>query len=143
MFRKPPKNLKKSLLCQPKFQKVRMGKVKSSGGSQKNFKKSLLCPKKSQKVTFMSVGTCLQYICTRNPTSPGSQMRYVCSIRSNMCHRLRQQGGTQMRYVCSIRSNMCHMVEAAGWDPDAVHFRNWCLDVAKVFKKRGLDPVPF
>ena len=75
--------------------------------------------------------------------SPGSQMRYVCSIRSSMCHRLRQPGGSQIRYVCSIRSNMCHMVEAAGWEPDAVHFPNWCLDVAKVFKKCGLDAVPF
>ena len=72
-----------------------------------------------------------------------NQMRYVCSVRSNMCHRLRQQGGSQMRYVCSVRSNMCHMVEAAGWVPDAVHFRNWCPDVAKVFKKCGLDAVPF
>ena len=90
----------------------------------KNLKKSLLCPKKSQKVTWEPDAVRLQH-------------------KIEHGHRPRQQGGTQMRYVCSIRSNMCHMVEAAGWDPDAVHFRNWCLDVAKVFKKRGLDPVPF
>ena len=56
---------------------------------------------------------------------------------------LRQQGGSQMRYVCSIRSNICHMVEAAGWEPDAVYFPNWCLGVAGGFKKCGLDAVPF
>ena len=49
------KNLKKSLLCQRKFHKVRMGKVKSNGGSQKNFKKSLLCPKKFKKPLLCQV----------------------------------------------------------------------------------------
>ena len=160
MFKKT-KNIKNHFYVNENFKKVRMGgmgKVKSSGGSQKISKKSFMS-KKNQKLLLCQVAPVCNISAQGTPRwkiskshffvqknlgkSPGSQMRYICSIRSNMCDRLRQQGGSQMRYVCSIRSNMCHMVEAAGWEPDAVHFRNWCLDVAKVFKKCDLDAIPF
>ena len=92
-----------------------MGKVKSSGGSQKNLKKSLLCPKTSQKVTFMSGGTCLQYICTRNPKVKNLKKSLFCPKKS--------QKATWEPDAVRLQHKIEHVsqVEAAGWDPDAAH----------------------
>ena len=62
--RNPNEKISKSHFYVKKTQNVMLYINYIKGPSEKNLKKSLLLQEKSQKVTFISCGTCLQYVCS-------------------------------------------------------------------------------